>query len=79
MGYSKGKLIFRTILAAFWNLLCLTVIWFFVQGVITSIALDMSEYVWIWCMLIALFLFILVLSIRFALIVRQKWKAYQKA
>lgn len=79
MNETKGKLIFKTCMAAVWNVLCLIGIWFFVRGIIDSIALDMSEFVWIWCVMIALFLFLLVLSIRYAVFLRKVWRKNQKA
>ena len=78
MPLTKGKLIFRSVLAALWALVCIVVIWFFTQGVITSIALDMGEYVWIWSVIIAIFGGLLALCIRFILRLRRDWMLWKQ-
>lgn len=76
--YGKGMLIFRSICAFLWNAASIALIWFFVQGVITSISLEMGEYAWIWAVLAVIFLISLLFSIRFTALVVGNWRALRK-
>ena len=78
MPLTQGKRIFRTVLASLWALVCIVVIWFFTQGVITSIDLDMVEYVWIWSLIIAVFAGLLALCVRFSLQLRRDWICWKQ-